>query len=275
MASSTRSKLLIPNSSPSLRQLFQLAKAQLLKENDLLLPGVPNDLALPLIEGLESDKQIYAKGKYRYNFEKGQLTAFMPTPIHDSVQCVIQDVFNNMVDTNFLSWNQRKKLMTKVGTTYDKFTGIHAGTVKQADVWIKVDGRQIQQQLSFCPVWVNECGYSETTPKLRRDITKWLAGTGFGVLLAIQSKFYRRKNSRVAGDLVFYSNNGTRVITKSIFSIPPNPIDDRIVFTRQELFGDSLALEPGQNLADNYVLEMSFFRNRAIEWATVMGLTPV
>jgi len=112
---------------------------------------------------------------------------------------------------------------------------------------------------------VNECGYSESTPKLRRDITKWLAGTGFGVLLAIQSKFYRQKNSRVAGDVVFYSNNGTRVITKSIFSIPPNPIDDRIVFTRQELFGDSLALEPGQNLADNYVLEMSFFRNRAIE----------
>lgn len=68
MASSTRSKLLIPNSSPSLRQLFQLAKAQLLKKNDLLLPGVPNDLALPLIEGLESDEQIYAKGKYRYVF---------------------------------------------------------------------------------------------------------------------------------------------------------------------------------------------------------------
>jgi len=39
---------------------------------------------------------------------------------------------NNMVDTNFLSWNQQKKLMTKVGTTYDNFTGIHAGTVKQA-----------------------------------------------------------------------------------------------------------------------------------------------
>jgi hypothetical protein len=69
-------------------------------------------------------------------------------------------------------------------------------------------------RLSFCPVWVNECGYSESTPKLRRDITNWLAGTGFGVLLAIQSKFYRRKNSRVAGDVVFYSNNGTRVITK-------------------------------------------------------------
>jgi len=61
---------------------------------------------------------------------------------------------NNMVDTNFLSWNQQKKLMTKVGTTYDNFTGIHAGTVKQADVWIKVDGRQIQQQPSFCRPWL-------------------------------------------------------------------------------------------------------------------------
>ena len=71
MASSTRSKLLIPNSSPSLRQLFQLAKAQLLKKNDLLLPGVPNDLALPLIEGLESDKQTgWGSGSPTVRYER-------------------------------------------------------------------------------------------------------------------------------------------------------------------------------------------------------------
>jgi hypothetical protein len=65
MAASTRSKLFIPNPPKSAPQLFQLAKKQLLEEGHLLLTDVPKDLALPLIEGLDSDPAI-GEGKYRY-----------------------------------------------------------------------------------------------------------------------------------------------------------------------------------------------------------------
>jgi hypothetical protein len=63
MATSTRSKLFIPGPPKSGHQLFQLAKKQLREEGYLLLENVPEDLALPLIEGLESDSGI--EGRYR------------------------------------------------------------------------------------------------------------------------------------------------------------------------------------------------------------------
>ena len=66
MATSTRSKLFIPDAPKSGRQLFQLAKKQLRKEGYLLLECVPEDLALPLIEGLDSDSDIGSEGRYRY-----------------------------------------------------------------------------------------------------------------------------------------------------------------------------------------------------------------
>ena len=46
--------------------LFRDAKKQLLEEGHLLLTDVPKDLALPLIEGLDSDPAIGSEGKYRY-----------------------------------------------------------------------------------------------------------------------------------------------------------------------------------------------------------------
>jgi len=68
---------------------------------------------------------------------------------------------------------------------------------------------------SDCPVWVNETGWSESTPALHRDISTWLVGTGYGVLVAIEVKFTRRQNSRVAGYVVFHTNNGTTVNRKA------------------------------------------------------------
>jgi len=66
-----------------------------------------------------------------------------------------------------------------------------------------------------CPIWVNETGYSESKPSLDRDITKWLVGTAYGVLLAIEAKFNKRQNSRVAGYVAFHTNNGTTINRKA------------------------------------------------------------
>jgi hypothetical protein len=67
MASSTRSKLFIPDDGPkSEYQFFREAKKQLLNGDYLLLTDVPEDFALPLIEGLDSDPAFGSEGKYRY-----------------------------------------------------------------------------------------------------------------------------------------------------------------------------------------------------------------
>jgi len=87
---------------------------------------------------------------------------------------------------------------------------------------VKVDGRQTPGITSECPIWVNESGWSESKPDLDRDISKWLVGTGYGVLVAIETKFTQRQNSRVAGYVIFHTNNGTRVIRKAriLLTIP-------------------------------------------------------
>jgi hypothetical protein len=78
-----------------------------------------------------------------------------------------------------------------------------------------VDGRQQTAGTPLdCPIWVNESGWTESRPELDRDITKWLAGTGYGVLVAIETKYTRRQNSRVAGYVIFYTNNGTTINRK-------------------------------------------------------------
>jgi hypothetical protein len=58
-------------------------------------------------------------------------------------------------------------------------------------------------------------GYSESRPALDRDITKWLVGTAYGVLLAIEAKFNKRQNSSVAGYVILHSNNGTTISRKA------------------------------------------------------------
>jgi hypothetical protein len=77
---------------------------------------------------------------------------------------------------------------------------------------MKVDGRPpVPGAPVSCPIWVNETGYSESGPAVARDIDKWLVGTAYGVLLAIEVKFNKRKNSRIAGYVIFHSDRGTTV----------------------------------------------------------------
>jgi hypothetical protein len=81
---------------------------------------------------------------------------------------------------------------------------------------MRVDGRPPAPGVpAFCPIWVNETDYSESRPVLDCDITKWLVGTAYGVLLAIEAKFNKRQNSRVAGYVIFHTNNGTTISRKA------------------------------------------------------------
>ena len=53
---------------------------------------------------------------HRYSYENETLIAFKPTKLHNSIQYAVQDILEHMVDTNFLSWNQFKRLNIAVGT---------------------------------------------------------------------------------------------------------------------------------------------------------------
>lgn len=66
MAASTRSKLSIPDGPKSDHKFFREAKKQLLEGDCLVLTDVPEDFALPLIEGLHSDPVLGSEFKYRY-----------------------------------------------------------------------------------------------------------------------------------------------------------------------------------------------------------------
>jgi hypothetical protein len=159
----------------------------------------------------------------------------MPTPLHNSIQLAVQDILKRMLVTKFLSLNQYMKLGVEVGTSefpthlpkpfvliidvttaYSSFIGKYAGESKEADLELKVDGRpKVPSIPAFCPVWVNETGWSESRPALDCDITKWLVGTGHGVRVAIQTKFTPRANGRVGGFVIFHANNGNTTNRKA------------------------------------------------------------
>lgn len=279
MATSTRSKLSIPDDGPkSEYKFFREAKKQLLEGDFLHLTDVPEDFALPLIEGLQSDPVFGSEGKYQYNYENDneKLLAFMPSELHNSLQLAIGDIIKDMFISNFISQNQWLLLGVSAGTTFSRFVGQYAGTRKEPNCQVNVDGRpQAPGAPAYCPIWVNETGYSESKPSLDRDITKWLVGTAYGVLLAIEAKFYKRQNSRVAGYVAFHTNNGTTINRKEIFPPPQNLANDQIAYTRQDLFGNTLPLEPGQTPGDVYNLDVLTIRRRAAEAAQMMNLTPV
>jgi hypothetical protein len=149
-----------------------------------------------------------------------------------------------MCEVGFITWQQYRKLYTYCGARYDQFVGIYLGMVMEPDVGLKVGGRQSNGRPVKCPVWVNECAYSDRKPKLDRDIRVWVDGTGGDVVWAIATNFTKRSNARLAGYVGFHSNNGTIITSKWIFPAPTNANDDRISYTRDDLFGDALPLEP-------------------------------
>jgi hypothetical protein len=93
----------------------------------------------------------------------------MLTYVHDSVQLTFSDILEDMVDARFLSWAQFKPLKVYSGTRYEDFVGVHAGSSKEPDASVLVDGRTINGLPDFCPVWANECAYSDRKTKLNRD----------------------------------------------------------------------------------------------------------
>ncbi|PSS12748.1 hypothetical protein M430DRAFT_21816 [Amorphotheca resinae ATCC 22711] len=195
----------------------------------------------------------------------------MPVRIHETAQIALGEILVYMKQTNFISYDQLHLLAGVVsGATYTGFVGPYAGTVKEPDALVRVRRRP-----QLWPIWVAEVGWSESRPSLDRDIDIWLRGTDYMVLLTILLKYDLRMSSTIAGYIIFYTQNGTRINRREIFPAPPNPIDDQITFTREELFGDSLTLEPGQAPGDTYTIDVSVFRSFATEYAELMGLTPV
>jgi hypothetical protein len=94
------------------------------------------------------------------------------------------------------------------------FVGQFAGTAKEPDCALMLDGRNDAGIPPTCPLWVNECEYSETLPALPRDMTKWLNGTNFGVRFGIETKFNKRSASKVAGIVILHSNQGANVVQR-------------------------------------------------------------
>jgi len=119
-----------------------------------------------------------------------------------------------MLVSGFLSLNQYLKVGIEVGTSeflfylakpcvltidmsYNTFIGPYAGTVKEPDLELKVNGRPPAPNVPvFCPVWVNETAWSEDEPALDRDITKWLIGTGMEFSLLSKQNMLDHKIQR-------------------------------------------------------------------------------
>jgi hypothetical protein len=255
--------------------MFREAKQSLLRDGLLIFDHTPSDLIQPLIDGLEKE---LGEGKFRFDYDKlnEKFVGFIPSPIHNSIQGAFHDILLDMIETGFLSWTQYRGLVPYVGMRYDAFIGAYAGQVKEADYALVIDGRATPGVPSHCPILVHECGYSESSPSLLRDITKWLHGTGpDGVITAISAKFYKRKNRKLAGGLKIYADGGNKIVSRTIFPPPEDPVDNKVALTRRELFSDVIPLEDGQTPQDIFILDVCHFEKRAREYAGLMSLTPL
>ena len=176
------------------QHLFLLAKEELQKSQSLLLEDISGDIAAASVSGLEIDKDT-GEGRFRFNFDITTRRLYIPTYIHGSVQLAFSDLLKDMFKTGFLSWAQYEILTVYSGSRYKDFVGIHAGSLKEPDAGVLVDGRMINDLPSFCPVWANECACSGPKTKPNRDIHKWIDGTAglLGSSIEFQQK---NKHSR-------------------------------------------------------------------------------
>ena len=74
---------------------------------------------------------------------------------------------------------------------FDTFTGIYAGSVKEA-------GLSITPNIAQYPSIVFECGWSESFPRLRSDKDLWIRGCHGHVKLVILIKFNKLAHGRVS-----------------------------------------------------------------------------
>jgi hypothetical protein len=134
------------------QRLFYMAKVGLLTSGYLRLDAVSADAVDPLISGFEEDKEIDEGYRFSYDNKTVTLSAHMPSYIHNCVQFTFADILKNVLRVGFITWPQFKRLTVYCGTRYENFVGIHAGSVKEPDVALDVDGRQSNGCPTTCPV---------------------------------------------------------------------------------------------------------------------------
>ena len=100
---------------------------------------------------------------------------------------------------------------------FDKFTGIYAGSKKQADL-------TITPTVALYPSIAFECGWSESFPGLRKDKDLWIGGCGGHVKLVILIKFNKLAGGRVSGMIEVWAGdaaaNDRLIQTEVIANLP-------------------------------------------------------
>ncbi|PKX91488.1 uncharacterized protein P174DRAFT_374508 [Aspergillus novofumigatus IBT 16806] len=192
----------------------------------------------------------------------------MPISLHDVHQRWINRAFVEWGMNGIINSAEADLLWSGVGTTFNNFTGVHQGSVKEPDHFLRVD-------TDPDPRIVVESGWSESFTHLRSDKNLWLKGNP-SVVLVILLKWSALSYNRIKGTVEVWRRDSTGNLVSSTMPIFPAPVplpqNELIQFTKGDLFGP--ALLPGQAIGTLLELDLVKLRTFASEVIGKMGMRP-
>ncbi|KAE8154410.1 hypothetical protein BDV25DRAFT_135844 [Aspergillus avenaceus] len=188
----------------------------------------------------------------------------------------LHDVHQRWINKSIVKWAidgiinsaEADLLWSGVGTTFDHFSGIYRGSVKQPDHFLRVD-------TDPGPRIVVESGWSESFSHLQQDKDLWLQGS-LSVVLVILLRWSALSCGRIKGTAEIWRRDTTGNLCSTTMAIFPEPThlsqNELVQFTKGELFGP--ALLPGQSPDTIINLDLVTLREFASEVIRNMGMQP-
>ncbi|GIJ90701.1 hypothetical protein Asppvi_009662 [Aspergillus pseudoviridinutans] len=204
-----------PSTKPSTQRIFNEIRRSLAgisEYTEIVYPLSSDDAGL-ICRSLSADAELERKNlRINYNAYTGLLRLkIMPISLHDVHQRWINRALVQWGMTGIINSDEADLLWSGSGTTFDNFTGVYQGSIKQPDHYLRVD-------TDDDPRIVVESGWSESFIHLRSDKTLWLKGNP-SVVLVILLKWSALSYNRIKGSAEVWRRGSTGNLVSSTMVI--------------------------------------------------------
>ncbi|KAK6835887.1 hypothetical protein RU639_002079 [Aspergillus parasiticus] len=262
-----------PTTNHSVQQIFNDITRnlpQISGYTEIVYSSLSPDDAELICRSLDAHPGVERKSvRLNYNSHTNILRLkIMPIDLHDVHQRWINRAMMTWAVSGIINDAEADLLWSGVGTTFNNFSGIYQGSIKQPDHFLRVD-------TNTEPRIVVESGWSESFPHLRSDKDLWMRGNA-SVALVILLKWSALSNNRIKGTVEIWRRNAGGNLFSTTIPIFPAPAalpgTELIQFTKWDLFGP--ALLPGQAPGTILALDIAKLRGFASEVIRCMGMQP-
>ncbi|PYI10660.1 hypothetical protein BO78DRAFT_359823 [Aspergillus sclerotiicarbonarius CBS 121057] len=262
-----------PSPQPSAQQIFNEIVQRILaatEPTEMVYTDVDPDDGLLICRMLEENREVERENpRTSYNSKTRHLFASVMRPVHYYVppRWMLNSIINWLLDGGTAGLESMRGMNFGIGQRLKNFTGPYASSVQQPDFYMS--GSTMDN-----PTIVVESGWPESLDRLQIDKDLWLRGTT-KVEIVVLVIWSETEDDKVEGTVEVWTRDGAddvAVRRLAIFPAPdPLPTDDRVEFTKGQLFGPAAPLANPTTILS---LEMSELRRIAQQIISKIELSP-